>query len=84
MIKERRLHPVIVFSFARRELELLAADVAHKLDFSTAEEAENIEEVFNSAIQVRQRALERWCRKALLRVRVKNGGVKSSFQRFCS
>jgi superfamily II RNA helicase len=52
MIKERRLHPVIVFSFARRELELLASDVAHKLNFSTDEEAENIEQVFSSAIQV--------------------------------
>ena len=36
MIMERKLQPVIIFSFSRRECEALAMDMS-KLDFNTGE-----------------------------------------------
>ncbi|KAL5706662.1 RNA helicase [Ranunculus cassubicifolius] len=49
MIMERKLQPVIIFSFSRRECEQNAMSMS-KLDFSTAEEKEQIEDVFQKAI----------------------------------
>ncbi|AQK90667.1 DExH-box ATP-dependent RNA helicase DExH10 [Zea mays] len=49
MIMERKFQPVIIFSFSRRECEHHAMSMS-KLDFSTEEEKECIEQVFCNAI----------------------------------
>jgi len=49
MIMERKYHPVIVFSFSKRECETYAMSLL-KLDFTTDEEKKTIAEVFNNAI----------------------------------
>ena len=50
MIKERKFHPVIVFSFSRRECEQYAISM-QKLDFNSEEEKTVVNEVFKNAIQ---------------------------------
>ncbi|XP_022753462.1 DExH-box ATP-dependent RNA helicase DExH10 isoform X3 [Durio zibethinus] len=49
MIMERKFHPVIVFSFSRRECEYHAMSMS-KLDFNTQEEKNAVEEVFRNAV----------------------------------
>ena len=49
MIMERKFHPVIVFSFSRRECEYHAMSMS-KLDFNTQEEKNDVEEVFRNAV----------------------------------
>lgn len=49
MIMERKLQPVIIFSFSRRECEQNAMSMS-KLDFNTDEEKDQIEQVFRNAI----------------------------------
>ncbi|XP_043712800.1 DExH-box ATP-dependent RNA helicase DExH10 isoform X2 [Telopea speciosissima] len=49
MIMERKLQPVIIFSFSRRECEQHAMSMS-KLDFNTKEEKEIVEQVFRNAI----------------------------------
>ncbi|KAK4343922.1 hypothetical protein RND71_037016 [Anisodus tanguticus] len=49
MIMERKLQPVIIFSFSRRECEQHAMSMT-KLDFNTEEEKEAVEQVFHSAV----------------------------------
>ncbi|KAL6773736.1 hypothetical protein ACKKBG_A22275 [Auxenochlorella protothecoides x Auxenochlorella symbiontica] len=55
LIKERKLDPVIVFSFSRRECEsnamLMAKADLGALDFNTQEEKETVDAVFQSALQ---------------------------------
>lgn len=50
MIKERKFHPVIVFSFSRRECEQYATSMA-KVDFNSEEEKDVVNDVFTNAIQ---------------------------------
>lgn len=50
MIMERQFQPVIVFSFSRRECEQHAMSMS-KLDFNTAEEKDDVEQIFHNAIQ---------------------------------
>ncbi|KAI4382083.1 hypothetical protein MLD38_008089 [Melastoma candidum] len=49
MIMERKFHPVIVFSFSRRECEQHAMSMS-KLDFNTDDEKDMVEHVFRNAI----------------------------------
>lgn len=49
MIMERKFHPVIVFSFSRRECEYHAMSMS-KLDFNTKEEKDDVEQVFRNAV----------------------------------
>ncbi|KAE8665563.1 Protein HUA ENHANCER 2 [Hibiscus syriacus] len=49
MIMERKFHPVIVFSFSRRECEYHAMSMS-KLDFNTQEEKDDVEQVFRNAV----------------------------------
>lgn len=49
MIQERNYHPVIVFSFSRRDCESLAMQLT-KLDFNTDEERETVNVIFESAV----------------------------------
>lgn len=49
MIMERKFHPVIVFSFSRRECERNAMSM-NQLDFNSEEEKELVEQVFRNAI----------------------------------
>lgn len=49
MIMERNFHPVIVFSFSRRDCEALAMQMA-KLEFNNDEEQELVDKVFKNAI----------------------------------
>ncbi|XP_062094055.1 DExH-box ATP-dependent RNA helicase DExH10 [Humulus lupulus] len=49
MIMERKLQPVIIFSFSRRECEQHAMSMS-KLDFNTQEEKDTVEQVFRNAI----------------------------------
>ena len=50
MIKERKFHPVIVFSFSRRECEQYATSMP-KLDFNSEDEKSIVNDVFTNAIQ---------------------------------
>eukprot|EP00899_Mesostigma_viride_P011889 jgi/Mesvir1/20700/Mv14899-RA.2 len=51
MISEKKLYPVIVFSFSRRECENYGgAMFRKKMDFNTEEEKEMVEEVFTNAV----------------------------------
>ncbi|GAV86028.1 DEAD domain-containing protein/Helicase_C domain-containing protein/DSHCT domain-containing protein/rRNA_proc-arch domain-containing protein [Cephalotus follicularis] len=49
MIMERKFQPVIIFSFSRRECEQHAMSMS-KLDFSTQEEKDSVEEIFKNAV----------------------------------
>lgn len=49
MIKERNFHPVIVFSFSRRDCEAMAMQMA-QLEFNNDEEQELVEKVFQNAV----------------------------------
>lgn len=49
MILLRNYHPVIVFSFGKRECETLANEMS-KIDFNTAQEHDLVAEVFSNAI----------------------------------
>jgi ATP-dependent RNA helicase DOB1 len=49
MIMERNYHPVIVFSFSKRECEALALQIS-KMDFNTSEEKKLVHSVFHNAI----------------------------------
>ena len=50
MIKERKFHPVIVFSFSRRECEQYATSMP-KLDFNSEDEKSIVNDVFTNAMQ---------------------------------
>jgi ATP-dependent RNA helicase DOB1 len=49
MIMERSYHPVIVFSFSKRECEALALQMS-KLDFNTTDEKKLVDAVFYNAV----------------------------------
>lgn len=49
MIQQRNYHPVIVFSFSRRDCENFAMQLS-KLDFNTDEERETVNLIFESAV----------------------------------
>lgn len=49
MIHSKGLHPVIVFSFSRRDCEAYAMQLA-KLDFNTPEERDFVQKIFENAI----------------------------------
>lgn len=49
MIQEKNYHPVIVFSFSRRDCESFAMQLS-KLDFNTEQERETVNVIFESAI----------------------------------
>ncbi|KDD76313.1 hypothetical protein H632_c272p0, partial [Helicosporidium sp. ATCC 50920] len=50
LVKERNLHPVIAFSFSRREVEANALSCASSLDFTTDEEKSAVDAVFEAAL----------------------------------
>lgn len=50
MIMSKNLHPVIVFSFSKKDCESLAMQVA-RLDFNTEDERRLVASVFNNAIE---------------------------------
>ena len=50
-IMEKRLEPVIVFSFSRRDCEAYALQLS-KMDFNTSEEKRLVQDVFQNAIAV--------------------------------
>jgi ATP-dependent RNA helicase DOB1 len=49
LIKERSFSPAIIFSFSKKEVEGYAMAMS-KLDFTTAEEKENIESTYKKAM----------------------------------
>lgn len=51
MVRNRDLHPVIVFSFSRRDCESYGRETSSKVSFNSAEEEEEVVEVFNAAMQ---------------------------------
>jgi ATP-dependent RNA helicase DOB1 len=51
MIMTKGYHPIIVFSFSKRDCESNALDMA-KLEFNTTEEQDSVTKIFNNAIDV--------------------------------
>lgn len=49
MVVSKNYHPVIIFSFNRRECEEYANEVS-SMNFNTKEEAENVSNIFNNAV----------------------------------
>lgn len=50
MIMDKKFDPVIIFSFSKKEVEGYALSM-NKMDLTTPEEKENIQDVFTRAIQ---------------------------------
>ena len=49
MIMDRAYHPVIIFSFSKKECEIYALQMS-KLDFNTEDEKKMVDDVFQNAI----------------------------------
>lgn len=51
LIMEKKLDPVIVFSFNKRDIEAYAMSMI-KFDFNTSKEKEKIREIYKNAVNV--------------------------------